>query len=67
MGVPSELEEDLQQEAFDRVAAADGIYYVSEFGDEAIHDRGRVHDYFHEFVLIDRSAGQISLVVAADD
>ncbi|MGW2723414.1 hypothetical protein [Streptomyces sp. NPDC001492] len=49
------------------MAAADGIYYVSEFGDEAIHDRGRVHDYFHEFVLIDRSAGQISLVVAADD
>ncbi|MGW2426727.1 hypothetical protein ACWC0C_47625 [Streptomyces sp. NPDC001709] len=65
--VPSELEEDLQQEVFDRMAAADGIYYLSELGDEAIHDWGRVHDYFHEFVLIDRSAGQIPLVVAADD
>ncbi|GGN63575.1 hypothetical protein GCM10011579_032120 [Streptomyces albiflavescens] len=55
---------------FDRLAAADGIYYLSELGDEAIHDWGRMHDYFHyfnEFVLIDRSAGQITLVVAADD
>ncbi|KOG29625.1 hypothetical protein [Streptomyces resistomycificus] len=65
--VPTELEADLQREVFDRLAAADGIYYLGELGDEAIHDWGRVHDYFHEFVLIDRSAGQITLVVAADD
>ncbi|MCX4649683.1 hypothetical protein ACWGDS_41255 [Streptomyces sp. NPDC055059] len=52
---------------FARLATADGIYYLSELGDEAIHDWGRVHDYFHEFVLIDRSAGQITLIVAADD
>ena len=55
--VPSELEVDLQREVFDRVAAADGIYCLSELGDEAIHDWGRVHDEFHEYVLIDRSAG----------
>jgi hypothetical protein len=65
--VPTELEGDLQREVFDRLAAADGIYYLSELGDEAIHDWGRVHDYFHEFVLIDRSAGRITLIVAADD
>lgn len=65
--MPTELEEDLQREVFDRLAAADGIHHLSELGDEAIHDWGRVHDYFHEFVLIDRSAGQITLVVAADD
>ncbi|WP_406229940.1 hypothetical protein [Nocardia sp. NBC_01009] len=65
--VPAELEADLQQEVFGRLAAADHIYYLSELGDEAIHDWGRVHDYFHEFVLIDRSAGQITLLVAADD
>ncbi|MGW2706725.1 hypothetical protein [Streptomyces sp. NPDC001340] len=64
---PSELEADLQREVFNRLAAADGIYYLGELGDEAIHDWGRVHDCFHEFVLIDRSAGQITLVVAADD
>ncbi len=57
----------LRREVFNRLAAADGIYYLSELGDEAIHDWGRVHDCFHEFVLIDRSAGQIFLIVAADD
>ncbi|MFF6881401.1 hypothetical protein ACFY9S_39840 [Streptomyces sp. NPDC012474] len=66
-GVPTELEADLQREVFARLAAADGIYHLSELGDEAIHDWGRVHDYFHEFVLIDRSAGRITLIVAADD
>ncbi|ASY32404.1 MULTISPECIES: hypothetical protein [unclassified Streptomyces] len=65
--VPITLEAHLQREVFTRLAAADGIYYLSELGDEAIHDWGRVHDYFHEFVLIDRSAGRITLIVAADD
>jgi alpha-amylase/alpha-mannosidase (GH57 family) len=55
--VPTELKEDLQLEVLDHLAAADGIYYLAELGDEAIHNWGRVHDYFHEFVLIDRSAG----------
>jgi len=65
--VPTELEADLQREVFDRLAAADHIYYLHELGDEAIHDWGRVHECFHEFVLIDRSAGRITLLVAADD
>ncbi|GHA71181.1 hypothetical protein GCM10010372_82790 [Streptomyces tauricus] len=65
--VPAELEADLQREVFARLAAADAIYYLRELGDEAIHDWGRVHDYFHEFVLIDRSAGRVTLIVAADD
>ncbi|WP_327373608.1 hypothetical protein OG393_06220 [Streptomyces sp. NBC_01216] len=65
--VPTELEADLQREVFARLAAADGIYYLSELGDKAVHDWGRVHDYFHEFVLITRSAGRITLIVAADD
>ncbi|MDJ1643984.1 hypothetical protein [Streptomyces pakalii] len=65
--VPTALETDLQQEVFARVAAADGIYCLRELGDEAIHDWGRVHDSFHEFVLVDRAAGQVTLIVAADD
>ncbi|MEU6158510.1 hypothetical protein [Streptomyces sp. NPDC047130] len=65
--VPTDLEEDLQREVFARVAAADDIYYLAELGDEAIHDWGRVHDQFHEFVLVDRSTGRITLLVAADD
>lgn len=64
---PTKLGADLQREVSTRLASADGIYYLSELGDEAIHDWGRVHDYFHEFVLVDRSAGLITLIVAADD
>ncbi|MFE6038928.1 hypothetical protein [Streptomyces sp. NPDC056452] len=65
--VPAELGTDLQREVFDRLAAAEQIYYLSELGDEAHHDWGGVHSDFHEFVLIDRSGGQITLLVAADD
>ncbi|MEV6325676.1 hypothetical protein AB0M45_31595 [Nocardia sp. NPDC051787] len=65
--MPAELEADLHREVFNRLTAADHIYYLSGLGDEAIHDWGRVHEYFHEFVLIDRSAGRITLLVAADD
>ncbi|CAL9345670.1 hypothetical protein SUDANB1_00355 [Streptomyces sp. enrichment culture] len=67
LGRAHELDADLQREVFARLAAADGIYYLGDLGDEAIHDWGRVHDCFHEFVLIDRSVGRITLIVAADD
>ncbi|MFD4125798.1 hypothetical protein ACFXKK_27410 [Streptomyces globisporus] len=65
--VPTELETDLQREVFARVDAADGIYHLGDLGDEAMHDWGGVHDSFHEFVLIDRAAAQVTLLVAADD
>jgi hypothetical protein len=65
--VPTELAADLKQEVFDRLAAAEHIYYLRELDDEAIHDWGRVHSDFHEFVLIDRAAKEIALLVAADD
>ena len=65
--VPADLARDLQREVFDRLAAADRIYRLSELDEEALHDWGGVHCDFHEFVLIDRSAGRITLLVAADD
>ncbi|MER5963480.1 hypothetical protein [Streptomyces sp. NPDC002057] len=65
--VPVDLATDLQREVFDRLASAEPIYYLSELGDEAIHDWGGVHSEFHEFVLIDRARGLITLLVAADD
>ncbi|WP_329386884.1 hypothetical protein OG625_29060 [Streptomyces sp. NBC_01351] len=49
------------------MAAADRVYYLGELGEENIHDWGRVHEYFHEFVLIDRAAGRMTVVVGADD
>jgi hypothetical protein len=65
--VPAELEAELRHEVFDRLAAADDIHYLSGLGDEALHDWGQVHEDFLEFVLVDRSAGRITLLVAADD
>ncbi|MEU3748503.1 MULTISPECIES: hypothetical protein [Streptomyces] len=51
----------------DRLSAAEHIYYLNGLGGVAVHDWAPVHEYFHELVLIDRSAGRITLVVAADD
>lgn len=65
--VPAALEAHLQREVFDGLSTADHIYYLSGLGDEALHDWGRVHIDFHEFVFIDRSAGRVTLLVAADD
>ncbi|MFJ9112562.1 hypothetical protein [Streptomyces sp. NPDC102283] len=65
--VPAKLEADLQREVFDRLVSADHIYYLNGLEDEAIHEWRRMHEDFHEFVLIDQSAGRISLLVAADD
>ncbi|MFF6906705.1 hypothetical protein ACFY9Q_12245 [Streptomyces sp. NPDC012389] len=65
--VPADLARDLQREMFDPLAVAGHIYHLGELGDEAIHDWGGVHTDFHEFVLIDRSAERITLLVAADD
>lgn len=65
--VPAELEADLQREVFDRLAVADRIYYLSGLGGEAFHDWGGVHGEFHELVIINWSAGHITLLVAADD
>ncbi|MFJ5220438.1 hypothetical protein ACIP98_37855 [Streptomyces sp. NPDC088354] len=44
-----------------------GRYSTASPRDEALHDWGGVHEELHQFVLIDRSAGRITLLVAADD
>ncbi|MFE4695668.1 hypothetical protein ACFRIC_01125 [Streptomyces sp. NPDC056738] len=64
---PAALAADLERAVFERLAAAERIYHLRELGEESFHDWGGVHTEFHEFVLIDRSAGQITLLVAADD
>ncbi|MEU9038664.1 hypothetical protein AB0D45_27705 [Streptomyces sp. NPDC048352] len=65
--VPAELGADLRREVFDRVAAADAVYALTGVGEGDFHDWGGVHGEFHEFVLVDRTAGRLTLLVAADD
>ncbi|MFE1953352.1 hypothetical protein ACFW9D_23125 [Streptomyces sp. NPDC059524] len=64
---PAALRDDLRREVFDRLAAADAVHHLVELGDEALHDWGGVHGEFHEFVLADRAAARVTLLVAADD
>ncbi|MGW9347846.1 hypothetical protein [Nocardiopsis flavescens] len=65
--VPDDLEADLRREVFEPLARADGVHHLVGVGEDDFHDWGGVHDEFHEFVLVDRSRGLLTLLVAADD
>ncbi|WP_157856365.1 hypothetical protein [Actinacidiphila yeochonensis] len=49
------------------MTAAGRIHRLRGLGSDAFHDWGGAHIGLHAFVLIDRSAGRITLLVAADD
>ncbi|WP_107502381.1 nucleotidyltransferase domain-containing protein [Streptomyces sp. 3211.6] len=65
--VPEELEADLRREAFARLTPATTIHHLTGVGEDDFHDWGGVHGEFHELVVIDRAAGHLTLLVAADD
>lgn len=65
--LPEHLRPDLEQEAYQRLRAADRVYKLRDLGPAAFHDWGGVHTEFHELVLIDRVNHTLSLLVAADD
>ncbi|MER6171121.1 hypothetical protein [Streptosporangium sp. NPDC001681] len=65
--LPAELSARLENEIHSLVAEATERYRLKDLGREAFHDWGGVHIDFHELVLIDRAAGTLSLLVAADD
>jgi hypothetical protein len=65
--IPAQLAADLRRDVFAAVSAADRVHCLRELGDDALHDWGGVHGEFHEFLLVDRRAARITLLVAADD
>ncbi|MGI5154412.1 hypothetical protein [Microbispora sp. CA-102843] len=65
--LPPALAARLEREVYPWVAAATSRYQLEDLGHEAFHDWGGVHTDFHELVLIDRTAGVLLLLVAADD
>lgn len=65
--LPQHLHTDLDRELYTPLRAADSIYRLRDLGKAALHDWGGVHNQFHELVLINRTAGTITLAVAADD
>ncbi|MFD4370955.1 hypothetical protein [Streptomyces sp. NPDC058486] len=65
--VPGSLAEALRREVYDALAEADAVHHLTGLGEDAYHDWASVHGEFHELVLVDRRAGRLTLVVAADD
>ncbi|MGW3373687.1 hypothetical protein [Streptomyces hydrogenans] len=65
--VPRPLAEVLRHEAYDALATADSVHHLNGLGEDEYHDWASVHGEFHELVLVDRAAGRLTLLVAADD
>ncbi|WP_433179720.1 hypothetical protein [Actinoallomurus sp. CA-150999] len=65
--VPEQLAATLFREVFEPVRQATGRYGLKNLGRTAFHDWGGVNTDFHELILIDRTAGSLTLIVAADD
>jgi hypothetical protein len=63
----SSLRSDVEAALYAPLRAAGHVYRLRDLGEIAFHDWGGVHGCFHELVLIDRTAGTLTLVVAADD
>ncbi|GGT00797.1 hypothetical protein GCM10010156_68660 [Planobispora rosea] len=65
--LPAALSARLENEVHPLLAEAIERYRLEDLDREAFHDWGGVHIDFHELVLIDRVAGTLALLVAADD
>ncbi|UQX10181.1 hypothetical protein [Candidatus Mycobacterium methanotrophicum] len=67
--LPDENRAELEHELYPRIRNAITRYQLADLRRTAEHDWGGVVGTtgFHEFVLIDRAAGSVALVVASDD
>ena len=68
--LPDGRREELEQELYPRIRSATSRYQLPDLRDIAEHDWGSSVGSltgFFEFVLIDRHAGSVALVVASDD
>ncbi|MER5780753.1 hypothetical protein ABT104_03350 [Streptomyces mobaraensis] len=65
--VPEPLISRLQREIYTPIRKATGRYLLGPLPENAFHDYGPIHINYHELVLIDRPAGTLDLLVAADD
>lgn len=68
--LPAARRDEMERELYPRIRSATARYQLADLRDTAEHDWGSSvgsDTGFHEFVLIDRSAGNVALVVASDD
>lgn len=59
----------MEREVYPRIHNATSLYQLPDMRDTALHEWGSSvgSDGFHEFVLIDRHAASVGLLVASDD
>ncbi|MEN4449183.1 MAG: hypothetical protein EKK51_21110 [Mycolicibacterium sp.] len=70
MSWPQAQREELDREVCAHIQRATVIYRLPDIRATAQHDWGDIvggDAGFHEFVVIDRTAGELALVVASDD
>ncbi len=68
--LPDAYRDEMEQELYPRIRCATSRYQLPDLRDSAEHDWGSSVGSltgFFEFVLIDRHAGSVALVVASDD
>ncbi|MEE6175393.1 hypothetical protein [Mycobacterium sp. 050134] len=68
--LPAARRKEMESELYPRIRGATTRYQLADLRDTAEHDWGSSvgsDSGFHEFVLIDRRAGSVALVVASDD
>ena len=65
--VPADLADVLSTRVYGLIARASSCYRLRELDKAARHDWAGVHTQFHELVAINRVAGTVALIVAADD
>lgn len=67
--LPSTARDELEHDLYARIRAATAVYQLTGVGEAEWHDWGYVVGMsgFNEFVLIDRAADALALVVASDD
>ncbi|MGW7456688.1 hypothetical protein [Streptomyces sp. NPDC054797] len=65
--LPPGLDARLHEAVYAPIRHATSRYALGALPENAQHDYGPIHIEFHEFVLIDRRLGTLTLLVAADD
>ncbi|MCV7198518.1 hypothetical protein [Mycobacterium angelicum] len=70
--LPDARRDDMERELYPRIRSATSCYLLPDLRDTAQHDEGWGSSVgsvtgFFEFVLIDRAAASVALVVASDD
>ncbi len=68
--LPAARRDEMERELYPRIRSATARYQLADLRETAEHDWGSSvgsGSGFHEFVLIDRPAGSLALVVASDD